>query len=51
MYADLSVLWLVLDSSIGLISTAWSSAVNAPKARTKEQSRVVWRWAANSTPN
>ena len=51
MYADLGVLWQVLDNSIGLTYAAWSSAANAPKARTEEQSRVVWRWAAYSTPN
>ena len=27
-----------------------NSAANAPKARTGEQSRAVWRWAAYSTP-
>ena len=30
---------------------AWGFAMNVPKARTKEQSRPVWRWAASSTPN
>ena len=51
MHADLSILWQVLDWSIGLTCTAWSSAANAPKAGTEEQSRAVWRWAAYSTPN
>ena len=51
MYADLSVLWQVLDCSIGLTCAACSSAANAPKARTEDQSRAVWRWAAYSTPS
>ena len=51
MYADLSVLWQVLDCSIGLTCMAWWCAANAPKARTEEQSRAVWRWAAYSAPN
>ena len=51
LYADLSVLWQVLDCSIGLTCVAWSSAANAPNARTEKQSRAVWRWAAYWTPN
>ena len=51
MYADLSILCQVLDCSIGLPCVAWSSAANTPKARTEEESRAVWRWAAYSTPN
>ena len=30
---------------------AWGVATDVPWARTEEQSRPVWRWAASSTPN
>ena len=49
--ADLSVLWQVLDCSIGLICAVWSSAAKARKTITEEQFVAVWRWAAYSTPN
>ena len=44
--ADLSVLWHVLDCSIGLTCVAWSSDANAPKARTRPRtrtSRTAWQ--------
>ena len=44
VYADLSALWQVLNCPIGLTCAAWSSAANAPKPRTEEQSRAMWRW-------
>ena len=60
-HSVLCVLWLIhiwpWIYFLDVIEVAWENhcvrgvATNVLKARTEEQSRPVWRWAASSTPN